>query len=101
MKESTVLAFISFLLSSLSFMLTHARAVLNTIGAFLLEQKAAENIIDRFKMLLVFIDTCLFLLPAIALALALLLFVKKSKLLGILTGLVSLFSAFYFIYSLL
>ena len=97
MKETYIIGFMSFVLSGLSFMLIHAHVLLNRFGAFLLMNKADGLMIERFKTLLLYVSTCLFILPAIALGLSLFLIKKKSLWTGILTSLFVVFVYFYFI----
>lgn len=97
MKETYILGLMSFILSGLSFMLLHARALINRIGVFLITQNSSQTLLMRFKIVLGYIDMCLFIIPAIALALALLLITKKSIFAGLLTYGVAIFAYLFFI----
>jgi len=97
MKEKYIIGLISFILSSISFVLVHSHILLNRIGIFIMTHNPDNNIQERFKILLSSIDMCLFILPALALGLSLLLFTKKSYIFGTFTTITSIFAYLFFI----
>ena len=96
MKETHILGLISFILSGLSFMLVHAHILLIRIGTFLLINKADDLMIERFRTLLLYVSTCLFILPAVALGLSLYIIKRRPLWMGVLTSGCAIFAYLYF-----